>query len=779
MRNLTQLLILMLLPASVFAADGDSWPKVITLERGELTVYQPQADSFADDLLEGRAAVSWVAAEGGAPIFGAVWLSMKVDINRETRMVHIRSLTVPTVRFPDADESDQRLLAQYLERELPNWDLPLELDRLIADLGLLNDPTTADLRHDPPKILFSPEPAVLVRIDGEPRLKTETSPNGATLERVLNTPFLIARLEGEGSFYLSGGGTLWYQAANPEGPYSVTASVPLAVSQLVQEETDGLTGPADGPPPKIFVATEPTELIVADGSPNWAPVEAVDELLYMTNTDSSVFLELSTQFYYTVLSGRWYRARQIEGEWKVEHVPNNELPTAFSEIKEGSAVGDVLSHVAGTEEAREAVLDNSIPQTAAVKRDDTSFEVKYDGEPKFEKIEGADGGVQSAVNTPKSVFKTGNRYFACEQGVWYESGKATGPWKVATEVPKEIYSIPTSSPHHNVTYVQVYDVTPQVVYVGYTPGYMGSYYYHGCVVYGTGWHYLPWYGPYYYPRPWTWGVGVHYNPWTGWSFGITFSNGPFRFTFGYGGYPGYYPRYYPGWWGPGGYRPYPRPVLYGGYTRVNINRNININTGDINIGSRPGVGVGNRPGTEGRPSTMPARNIYDRPENRNRLVERPATADRRVPAVARDRSNDLLTDRSGNVYRKDQNGNWNRRDQGQWKPAEGLDRAAPQPTLRPSTPGRPSQQPTTRPAQPTPRPLQPSVNQPRPSQPAVRPSQPTTRPSNPSIGRPSSGAVRPGLERDLSSRQRGAARSQGYSRPQSPRPAGGARPRRP
>nr|HPR90674.1 hypothetical protein [Synergistaceae bacterium] len=79
------------------------------------------------------------------------------------------------------------------------------------------------------------------------------------------------------------------------------------------------------------------------------------------NTDSSVFLELSTQFYYTVLSGRWYRARQIEGEWKVEHVPNNELPTAFSEIKEGSAVGDVLSHVAGTEEAREAVLDNVEP----------------------------------------------------------------------------------------------------------------------------------------------------------------------------------------------------------------------------------------------------------------------------------------------------------------------------------------------------------------------------------------------------------------------------------
>jgi hypothetical protein len=48
--------------------------------------------------------------------------------------------------------------------------------------------------------------------------------------------------------------------------------------------------------------------------------------------------------------------------------------------------------------------------------------------------------------------------------------------------------------------VKVYDVTPEVVYVGYTPGYYGSYYYHGAVVYGSGWYYTPWYGPYYYPR---------------------------------------------------------------------------------------------------------------------------------------------------------------------------------------------------------------------------------------------------------------------------------------
>ena len=58
---------------------------------------------------------------------------------------------------------------------------------------------------------------------------------------------------------------------------------------------------------------------------------------------------------------------------------------------------------------------------------------------------------------------------------------------MATAVPTEIYRIPASSPIHYVTYVHVYGFTPQVVYVGYTPGYMGTVVTpYGTVVYGTG-----------------------------------------------------------------------------------------------------------------------------------------------------------------------------------------------------------------------------------------------------------------------------------------------------
>ena len=72
-------------------------------------------------------------------------------------------------------------------------------------------------------------------------------------------------------------------------------------------------------------------------------------------------------------------------------------------------------------------------------------------------------------------------------------------------------------------YVYVYDSTPSVVYVGYTPGYVGCYPWGPTVVWGTGYAYRPWYGAYYYPRPVTWGIGVSYNPWTGWSMGFGWS----------------------------------------------------------------------------------------------------------------------------------------------------------------------------------------------------------------------------------------------------------------
>ena len=105
-------------------------------------------------------------------------------------------------------------------------------------------------------------------------------------------------------------------------------------------------------------------------------------------------------------------------------------------------------------------------------------------------------------------------FYALDNGVWFVASSPFGPWTVASFVPPVIYSIPPSSPLYNVTFVRVYDATPETVYVGYTPGYVGSYVSNDVVVYGTGWPYSPWIGSAWYGAPVTWGFGFSFfNSW--------------------------------------------------------------------------------------------------------------------------------------------------------------------------------------------------------------------------------------------------------------------------
>ena len=699
MKKLKTLITILLSLSSTAYAEDSSWPQELTGDDGgTVLIYQPQVEVFTGNNLEARAAVSIKsAATGNTPVFGAVWIKAKLDTNRDTRTAVIRDIEITDVRLTDTTDDQKQALADFIETNVERSTLTISVDQLLTDLDAESaNNAEPELKHEPPKFMLSTVPAMLVSIDGDPVMREI---DGSDYERVVNSAFLIVK-DG-GTHFLYVGSNAWFQSSKLEGPWVVAKIVPDDIKSLVEPSEDDDANVADM---KIIIATEPTELLVADGEPSWSPVEGMD-LLYMDNTDSNAFLELTTQKYYLLLSGRWYRGEGIVGELEWVHVPNDELPEPFSDVPVDSVNGAILSQVAGTQQARDAVLDNTIPQTAAINRDDASFTVEYDGEPDFAPIE--DIKVEYAQNTHSAVFKYGNLYYACNDGVWYVSNNATGTWTVATEIPEAIYKIPASNPHYNVTYVKVYDVTPEVVYVGYTPGYYGSYYYSGAVVYGTGYYYQPWYGRYYYPRYPTWGFHVTYNPYTGWGFGVSWTNGPFRFTFHSGG----------SYWGAGGFRPYPRPSVRGGYRKTNVNINIDNSVNIGGGGNRPGNGQGNRPET--RP------NVYDRPENSARNAERPATADTRQSRPASNTQNNVLTDKSGNVYQRGNNGDWSQRSNGQWTQPSNLDRSSSAASNR---------------------------------------SQPSSANSS---YRGTQSATRPQLERDYSARQQGAQRSQNYQRQRS------------
>ena len=413
-------------------------------------------------------------------------------------------------------------------------------------------------------------------------------------------------------------------------------------------------------------------------------------------------MHVSEQEYFIVLSGRWFNSASMQGPWS--YIKSDDLPAAFQKIPEDSGQADSRVYVAGTDEAREAVMDAQIPQTAAVSKGRVDIEVTYDGTPRFDSIKGTD--LEYAENTGSTVLKSGGIYYLVEDAVWYVGVSPTGPWDVAESRPTEVDSIPPESPVYNVKYVYIYDTTPEVVYVGYTPGYTGSYVYQTTIVYGTGWYYRPWVSPYYYyPHQATWGFHVTYNPWTGWGFGLSWGWGPFRIGFHSGGY--WHRRHHwhhHGRWGAGGYRP--RPGHYG-------NNNININNININ---NPKVSVRDNNLYRDKGQAAKVRDTRDTPMNRDTrdrvasrdvaAVDRSKVSDRAATmdtGAARDRSanisssekqNNVFADKQGNVYRNTDNG-WQKRDSGGWSNTSGATGTG---TTRPSTgtvATRPATQPST------------------------------------------------------------------------------------
>ena len=172
-------------------------------------------------------------------------------------------------------------------------------------------------------------------------------------------------------------------------------------------------------------------------------------------------------------------------------MPGNELAPDFAVIPDNSPKENVKASVPGTPQATETLIANSIPQGTEVARMTQMPDPQIDGAPRLEPIAGTP--LYYVANSATPIIEVdAQSWYACQNGVWYVATSVNGPWSVAASVPAVIYTIPPTSPLHYLTYVQVYGSTPDVVYEGYTPGYLGTMVADdGTVVYGTGYDYPP------------------------------------------------------------------------------------------------------------------------------------------------------------------------------------------------------------------------------------------------------------------------------------------------
>ena len=269
-------------------------------------------------------------------------------------------------------------------------------------------------------------------------------------------------------------------------------------------------------------------------------------LLWASNTTSDVLIDTTDNRYYVLLAGRWFNSSAMTGPWTF--IASDALPPGFAKIPPSSLAGAVLPTVAGTPEAQVAVIENSIPQTATVPlKNGPKFTPNLDGPPQYSPVLGT--ALSYINNSSVPIIQVApNALYAVTAGVWFTAAQLTGPWSVATSVPTVIYTIPPSSPIYYVTYVRIYEATPTVVYVGYTPGYLGTVVApYGTVVYGTGYVYSPWVGSVWYAPPYTYGVAAApiYNPYVGFTYGFALGLATAAWMEPYWG--GAY--YHPGYWG--------------------------------------------------------------------------------------------------------------------------------------------------------------------------------------------------------------------------------------
>jgi hypothetical protein len=686
-------------PATPPPIDG-GWPRMSALQNGgSILIYQPQVSSWPNQKhITAYSAVSYRdSANAAKPALGTIKLETNTTVSVADRLVRLDPIKVTEANFQTLSKEQVRDVTTAIEKTIPDEERVIALDRILANLdkSQVIPKNVEGIKADPPAIFFSKTPAVIVNLDSEPIWSPIKE---VDLKYAVNTNWDLFQHTPTNTLYLRNNDT-WLKATDIKGPWTPAGTLPESFKKLPNEENwkevkAALPGKPLKVAPKVFVTLTPGELIMLTGEPNYLLVQGTN-LLWVSNTESDVFRMGKTGTVYYLVAGRWFSAPDFTGPWTFA-TPS--LPEDFKKIPLEHDRSRVLASVPGTDQAAEAVLLASIPQTARVnKKEIKAPEVDYQGDAQFTPIEQTT--VQRAVNTDKDVFKVGDSYYMCFQGVWFVGKAATGPWELAETVPEQIYQIPVSSPSHHVTYVTVEedDDDDWVVYAA-AAGYTGMMVAWGCTVWGSGYYYPPYWGyggyyPYYYGHFPTYGYSAWYNPWTG-------AYGRSAAVYGPYGGAGVGARYNPrtGTYARGA-------AAYGPYGARGVAQAYNPRTGTY-AATRQGSSVYGSWGSTAvqRGDDWAKTNRYTNRAtgNTTRTVRTDdgAAVSRRGDrgTVAAGSGGDIYAGSDGNVYRR-QDGSWQKYDDGNWS---NTDRQPTRPdqqnrsTTRQDTPATTNRTPTDR-----------------------------------------------------------------------------------
>src|SRR6266576_1355025 len=253
--------------AQPISASGQelSWPRQFEDNGIKVSIFKPQIEKWEGTDFETRSAVAVTPPGSNAPIYGVFWMKARADVDKAARLVTLDDIAVTRASFPSAPTLQSDYLT-LIRKHVPQVTKTIALDHLEAAYAVseaVKQARAVPVKNDPPEIIYTTTPALLVLVDGPPVFRPVS---GSNVERVINTHALILRFADHVYLYAS---DHCYESDSVDGIWNVTSNPPAAVEAARQAEV--ATQNVDLMPPgtnavsvvmpTVYVSTVAAELI--------------------------------------------------------------------------------------------------------------------------------------------------------------------------------------------------------------------------------------------------------------------------------------------------------------------------------------------------------------------------------------------------------------------------------------------------------------------------------------------------------------------------------------
>ena len=166
-------------------AKPEGWPRTYQVGTGRIVLYQPQFTEWADfKVIEALVAAQYVASPDANPVFGVIGLKGATAYDEDAGEIVISDISVTELNFSGLGREELTALSMETGKLLPTGPVTVAEARVAASLA--EQKRMADvngLRADPPHIIVSTSPAILVRTDGPAALAPVKGRDGSVVRR--------------------------------------------------------------------------------------------------------------------------------------------------------------------------------------------------------------------------------------------------------------------------------------------------------------------------------------------------------------------------------------------------------------------------------------------------------------------------------------------------------------------------------------------------------------------------------------------------------------------